>query len=112
MTRILTAVLLMTTLAAAIPTSAQETTRTPRARATAPTGAPLDLNLATSEQLEALPGIGAATAKRILEYRQKSGGFKKSEELMNVRGIGEKNFLSLKPFITVTPPRSERAAAQ
>ena len=112
MTRILTAVLLMTTLAAAVPTAAQETARAPRARATTPTAPPLDLNLATPEQLEALPGIGAATAKRSLEYRQKSGGFKKFEELMNVRGIGEKNFLSLKPFITVTPPRSERAAAQ
>lgn len=35
-----------------------------------------------------------------------------TEELMNVRGIGERNFLSHKPYITVTPPRSERAAAQ
>ena len=112
MTRILTAVLLMTTLAAAVPATAQEATRAPRARATAPKGAPLDLNLATSEQLEALPGIGAATAKRILEYRQKSGGFRKPEDLMNVRDIGEKNFLSLKAFITVTPPKSDRAAAQ
>ncbi|MEZ5285501.1 MAG: helix-hairpin-helix domain-containing protein [Vicinamibacterales bacterium] len=61
----------------------------------------LDLNTATQAQLEDLPGIGRQTAERIIEYRQKSGGFKKIEELMNVRGIGEKSFLKLKPLIAV-----------
>lgn len=61
----------------------------------------VNLNTATMEQLEALPGIGRSTAQRILEQRQKSGGFKKIEELMNVKGIGEKSFLKLKPLITV-----------
>lgn len=65
-------------------------------------GPVLNLNTATVEQLEELPGIGRRTAERILEHRQKSGGFKKIEELMNVRGIGEKSFLRLKPMITVT----------
>lgn len=63
--------------------------------------AALNLNTATLDQLEDLPGIGRATAERILEYRQKSGGFKKIEELMNVKGIGEKSFLKLKPLIVV-----------
>jgi len=67
--------------------------------------APVNLNTATTEQLETLPGVGPATAKRILEYRQKSGGFKKVEELMNVRGIGEKAFLRMKSRLTVTPPK-------
>jgi competence protein ComEA len=41
-----------------------------------------------------------------VEYRQKSGGFKKPEDLMNVRGIGEKSFLKLKPLVTVTSART------
>jgi competence protein ComEA len=83
--------------------SAQE----PRAGAAA---AALNLNTATVAQLEALPGIGKSTAERIIEYRQKSGGFKKVEDLMNVKGIGEKSFLKLKPLVTVAAPRTERAS--
>ena len=75
----------------------------------APSG-PVNLNTATAAQLEALPGIGARTAALIVEYRQKNGGFKKIEELMNVRGVGEKSFLKLKPLITVTPPKVDRVA--
>ena len=59
-------------------------------------------------QLQTLPRIGASTAQRILEYRQKNGNFKKIEELMNVKGIGEKNFLKLKPLITVGAERADR----
>jgi len=50
-----------------------------------------------------------ATAERILEYRQKNGSFKKVEDLMNVRGVGEKSFLKLKPLITVSPTKGESA---
>jgi competence protein ComEA len=73
------------------------------------TGAVVNLNTATSAQLQALPGIGAATAARIIEYREKNGPFKKPEELMNVRGIGEKSFLKIKPLVTVTPPKADKA---
>ncbi len=76
------------------------------AKAPAAAPAPLNLNAATAADLEKLPGVGAAMATRILEYRQKSGGFKKIEELMNVQGIGERNFLRLKPLVTVVPPKS------
>jgi comEA protein len=69
--------------------------------APAPTLALVNLNTATLVELEALPGVGAKTAERILDYRQKKGPFKKIEELMNVQGIGEKSFLKLKPRITV-----------
>jgi comEA protein len=68
---------------------------------------PVNLNTATIEQLQKLPGVGPATAKRILEYRQKNGSFKKVEELMNVRGIGEKTFLKMKPQLTVAAAKPD-----
>jgi competence protein ComEA len=61
----------------------------------------VNLNTASSAELENLPGVGAKTAARIIDYRQKKGPFKKIEELMNVQGIGEKSFLKLKPQLTV-----------
>jgi competence protein ComEA len=64
--------------------------------------APVNLNTATAAQIASLPGVGPKAAQRIIEYRQKSGGFKKIEELMNVKGIGEKSFLKLKSLIVVT----------
>ena len=72
-----------------------------------PAAAPLNLNTATVTELAKLPGIGPAVAARIVEHRQKNGGFKKIEELMNVKGIGEKTFLKLKALVTVTPPKTE-----
>ena len=88
----------------AAPTFAQTPAQKPRA-AERVTG-PVNLNTAGTTELQTLPGVGVAVAGRILEYRQKNGGFKKIEDLMNVRGIGEKTFLKLKPMITVTPPRA------
>ena len=70
--------------------------------------ATINLNTATLDQLETLPGIGRKTAERILEQRQKSGGFKKIEELMNIKGIGEKSFLKIKPMVFVAP-KSDKA---
>jgi competence protein ComEA len=68
----------------------------------------INLNAATVDQLETLPGIGRKTAERIIEYRTKSGGFKRIEDLMNVKGIGEKSFLKLKPLVAV-PPKTDKA---
>jgi competence protein ComEA len=68
--------------------------------------APLNLNVATAADLEKLPGIGPALAARIVDYRQKNGGFKKIEELMNVQGIGEQSFLKLKPLLVIAPART------
>jgi competence protein ComEA len=77
----------------------------PPAQAQPAAATQVNLNTATVAELAKLPGIGPAVAARIVEYRQKNGGFKKAEELMNVRGIGEKTFLKLKPLVTVTPPK-------
>src|SRR5262245_54263270 len=87
---------------------AQTTASKPSAK---PSGA-VNLNAATVAELEALPGIGPKVAARIVEYRAKNGPFHKVEDLMNVQGIGEKSFLKLKPQLTLTLPKADRAAAQ
>ena len=62
----------------------------------------VDLNRATLAELDALPRVGPRTAQRIIEYREENGGFTRIEELMNVRGIGERTFLQLKALVTVS----------
>lgn len=64
-------------------------------------GSKVNLNTATSEELQTLNGVGPATAEKILEYRTASGSFKSIEELKNVNGIGDKTFEKLKEQITV-----------
>jgi competence protein ComEA len=81
----------------------------PRAGAKPAVTSAVNINSASASQLEALPGIGAKTAARIIDYRQKNGPFKKIEELMNVRGVGEKNFLKLKPQIVVSAAKADHA---
>jgi competence protein ComEA len=61
----------------------------------------IDINSASVQELQKLPQIGAAVAQRIVDYRAKHGKFAKIEEIMKVKGIGEKTFLKLKPLITV-----------
>ena len=102
MNRVLVAALVITLGVTAQTAAAQDASRP----AVAAASAPLNLNSASVAQLEALPGIGRATAERIVEYRQKNGGFKKAEDLMNVRGIGEKSFLKLKPLVMVASTRT------
>lgn len=62
----------------------------------------LDLNTATASELEALPGIGPTIAGRIVAYREEKGPFVSTEELLLVRGIGEKLLQTLEPYVTVT----------
>ena len=68
--------------------------------------AKINLNTATVAQLEALPGVGAQLAARIVEHRQKAGSFRSTQELMNVKGIGEKSFLKLKALVSIAPPKT------
>jgi competence protein ComEA len=90
--------------------AAAKTSTSARVRATP--AAPVNLNAASITQLQTLPGVGASTAQRILDYRQKNGAFKKIEELMNVKGVGEKSFLKLKPFVTIGPDSKAVADGQ
>ena len=61
----------------------------------------VNLNTATVEQLKSLPGIGPAMAKLIVEHRTKAGKFTRIEEIMNIKGIGEKKFQKIKDRLTV-----------
>jgi competence protein ComEA len=76
------------------------TTGTALAAAKAAPTSKVNVNTATAEQFAALPGVGLKLGARIVEYRQKAGSFKSVQELMNVRGIGEKNFTKLQPHLT------------
>ena len=72
----------------------------------------IDLNTATARELETLPRVGPRTAERILEYRREHGGFERIEDLMDVRGIGERTFLMLKPLVTVVTVESDAGQRQ
>lgn len=61
----------------------------------------ININTASSEELQNLPGIGPAMSERIISYRKTEGGFSSIEELKNVSGIGEKTFEKLKEKVTV-----------
>ena len=77
------------------------------ARPPASTGAvagTLDLNRATEQEFEVLPGIGPVLAERIVEYRQARGAFQDIEQLRRVKGIGKKKFDRIRSLVHVTPP--------
>ncbi len=61
----------------------------------------VNINTATAAELDTLPGVGPATAQKIISYRQSSGGFKKIEDIMKVSGIKQATFNKLKDKITV-----------
>lgn len=64
-------------------------------------GALININTATREELETLPSIGEVRAQAIIAYREEHGGFRTTDELMEVSGIGEKIFADIAPHITV-----------
>lgn len=102
MIRTLAAIAFALVVAAPVAAVAQNAAPTaPAAEKAAPV---INLNTASATELESLPGIGPKTAQRIVEYREKNGSFKKVEDLMNVKGIGEKSFLKLRSRLSVAPP--------
>lgn len=62
---------------------------------------PLDVNAATFNDLVRLPGIGPVMAKRIIEYREANGPFKRLQDLRHVKGIGAKTYEKLAPLLVV-----------
>jgi competence protein ComEA len=106
MMRILMAAILGIAVSATAASAQSKSTPKAATAATATAAAPVNLNTATAEQLATIPGVGPKMAERIIDYRQKNGGFKKVEDLMNVSGVGEKSFLKMKPLITVAPTKS------
>ena len=87
-------------VAAAVLAALVLTTGPAFAAAQAPAGK-VNLNTATVSQLVDLPGIGPALAARIVEHRQKNGAFKSVEDVLAVKGIGEKNFAKIQGFLSV-----------
>jgi comEA protein len=63
----------------------------------------VNINTASSEELQTLPGIGPKTAEKIIQYRQANGPFEKIEDIMNVKGIAQGKFAKIKDKITVAP---------
>lgn len=61
----------------------------------------ININTATQEQLDNLPGVGASTAQKIINYRKENGKFKKKEDLKNVSGIGDSKYNQLKDLIEI-----------
>ena len=89
--RILCSLLVVSVLCLALP-----------AVATEGAGKTVNINTATADQLALLPHVGPSIAQRIIEYREKSGAFKTANDLMLVRGIGEKSFELLEPYVSTS----------
>jgi competence protein ComEA len=68
----------------------------PAQKSSHPSTEKVSLNSATVEQLQSLPGIGPSIAKAIVEHRTKAGKFNRVEEIINVKGVGEKKFQKIK----------------
>jgi len=66
-----------------------------------PQAAAIDINKATANDLQKLPGIGLSLAKQIVAYREKHGPFKRVEDLMVIKGIGFKKWKQIRPYVRV-----------
>jgi competence protein ComEA len=97
------ALALLWTLAAGAATADQTSASAPSAPAK------VNVNTASAAELSYLPRLGSKVAERIVEYRKANGPFGRPEQLMEVKGIGEKLFLVLKPYLAVSGPTTLRS---
>lgn len=91
-------------------TAAKETDTPAPSAAEETTGILLDLNSAGHDELLSVRGIGPVLAERIIDYRSTHGPFARLEELLHVKGIGEKSLARLRKYFTVSPPPSPEAS--
>jgi competence ComEA-like helix-hairpin-helix protein len=70
---------------------------------------PIDLNTATVEQLQQLPGVGPVTAKSIVDFRKKSGPFRRVDDLLAIRGISNGRLKQIRPYVFVAPAKPAAA---
>jgi competence protein ComEA len=79
-----------------------------------PPAKPVNINTATSEELQQVPGIGPATAQKILQMRKSYGAFKSVDDLLAIRGLGQKRLDKMRKYLTVgkaiTPKGTQPAA--
>jgi len=76
---------------------------------------PVNINTANSEELQQVPGIGPATAQKILQMRKSYGPFKSVDDLLAIRGLGQKRLNKMRKYLTVgkgNPPKPEQPTAK
>jgi competence ComEA-like helix-hairpin-helix protein len=77
-----------------------------------PPPVPVNINAANSEQLQTVPGIGPATAEKILQMRKSYGAFKSVDDLLAIRGIGKKRLEKMRKYLTVGHAGSSKPQKQ
>jgi len=68
-----------------------------------PPAHPLDLNIANVKELQQVPGIGPKTTQAIVDFRHKSGPFRRVEDLLAIKGISQRKLDKMRPYLKVTP---------
>jgi competence ComEA-like helix-hairpin-helix protein len=76
-----------------------------------PPASPLDLNTAAATQLVQVPGIGAATARAIVQFRERSGPFQRVEDLLAIRGISARKLEQIRPYVTIAKPAPRKPSS-